>query len=801
MRNSCTFPAIIGLKAFAIAFLLGAPLSTNAQCTQAEEPIALFETIELEVSEIPTVGAENHVGLKLADAAFEDVRTHKYNEWTMVLPFLNGKQLAVELESFLPFSDAFLIGRTQEGGKFQEEVYRPKLLSYRIVSPGMRGTLVIMEEFVMGTLQWKGKQYDISALRDGVDGKHVLFLLADAAEPMEFECGVDEYGPRREVMPMGLQQQPTSTSQVTDCVEVAIDIDYHTYGTFGNDCYPAVEWALAILAGVNTIYTNDLDALINIQASYIHVWETTDPYAAFVNDAGPMLDSFRLEWLSNSNFTGIQRDIMHLLTRRQNTGTGGIAYLDVVCFPSYAAGFSSYLETGNTYNLNNYSWNLNVVGHELGHNFGSNHTHWCGWSTGPIDDCYEAEGSCTNNPQAQVGTMMSYCHAVAGGSVNLEFHPTVIAEALLPTINSDGSCFNTCVEMTTSCQYFGCTDATACNYDPNAVEDDGTCAYTEDACGVCGGDDSSCSGCTNTNACNFDPSATIDDGSCFFPPAGSSCDCTYAASFDVNLSAGETASETIEAVGYVTGFSAVLVFQDLPPDQSWANEMMVGLTAPDGTCLQYGGYNLTLGCPSAGLWPAGWNTSAAGTYTATATFSEPIQGVGDWTITIMNSWASSNGASYETTLTFDGLCEGPTSVPGCTDAGACNYDATATADNGSCEYASCAGCTNSAACNYDPTATIDDGTCDTVSCYGCTDSVACNHDPDATYDDGSCEYESCACPGDLDGDGQVAVTDVLLFLSDFGCADAPCVGDANGDGNTNVEDLLLMLSTFGAICE
>ena len=54
---------------------------------------------------------------------------------------------------------------------------------------------------------------------------------------------------------------------------------YHTYGTFGSDCYPAVEWALAMLAGVNTIYTNDLDALINIQASYIHVWETTDPYS------------------------------------------------------------------------------------------------------------------------------------------------------------------------------------------------------------------------------------------------------------------------------------------------------------------------------------------------------------------------------------------------------------------------------------------------------------------------------------------------------------------------------------------
>ena len=461
-------------------------------------------------------------------------------------------------------------------------------------------------------------------------------------------------------------------------------------------------------------------------------------------------------------------------SRRTNTGTGGIAYLDVVCFPAYAAGFSSYLQAGNTYDLNNYAWNLNVVGHELGHNFGSNHTHWCGWSNGPIDNCYDVEGSCTNNPQAQVGTMMSYCHAVAGGSVNLEFHPTVVAEAFVPTITSDGSCFTTCVEMTTSCQYFGCTDSAACNYDPNAVEDDGTCAYEIDGCGVCGGDDSTCSGCTDSAACNYDPDATIDDGGCFYPPAGSTCDCEYTAGFTVNLAAGETAEQTLEASGYVTGLDVTLDFIDTPVDNSWANEMMVGLTAPDGTCLQYGGYNLTLGCPSAGLWPADWNTSAAGTYTATAVFAEPISGVGEWTITILNSWASSDGASYDTDITFIGLCEGLPATPGCMD---------------------------STACNYNPDATVDDGSCEFTSCAGCTDDTACNFDATATLDDGSCEYASCGCPGDLDGDGQVSVADVLLFLSDFGCMDAPCVGDANGDGINNVDDLLLMLAHFGDVCE
>jgi hypothetical protein len=50
----------------------------------------------------------------------------------------------------------------------------------------------------------------------------------------------------------------------------------------------------------------------------------------------------------------------------------------------------------------------------------------------------------------------------------------------------------------------GCTYPTACNYDADALFDNGTCDFT------------SCVGCTYAGACNFDASATIDDGSCEF---------------------------------------------------------------------------------------------------------------------------------------------------------------------------------------------------------------------------------------------------------------------------------------------
>ncbi|MGB1619414.1 MAG: M43 family zinc metalloprotease, partial [Flavobacteriales bacterium] len=47
----------------------------------------------------------------------------------------------------------------------------------------------------------------------------------------------------------------------------------------------------------------------------------------------------------------------------------------------------------------------------------------------------------------------------------------------------------------------GCTDAGACNYNPDAVADDGSCDF-------------SCFGCTDATFCNYNPDATVDDGSC-----------------------------------------------------------------------------------------------------------------------------------------------------------------------------------------------------------------------------------------------------------------------------------------------
>ena len=75
------------------------------------------------------------------------------------------------------------------------------------------------------------------------------------------------------------------------------------------------------------------------------------------------------------------------------------------------------------------------------------------------------------------------------------------------------------------------------------------------------------------------------------------------------------------------------------------------------------------------------------------------------------------------------------------------------------------GCMYAFAANYNPNATYDDN-----SCYlsGCLDPVACNFLPAATVDDGSCLYASFGCEGDLDNDGYVTVSDLLIFLTMLG---------------------------------
>ncbi len=90
---------------------------------------------------------------------------------------------------------------------------------------------------------------------------------------------------------------------------------------------------------------------------------------------------------------------------------------------------------------------------------------------------------------------------------------------------------------------FGCTNSAACNYNPGAAVNDGTCCFSQCGCTdpeACNFDPgancqsfNSCvyPGCMDTLACNYDPNATCDDGSCL---TLSGCADPFAANYTPN---------------------------------------------------------------------------------------------------------------------------------------------------------------------------------------------------------------------------------------------------------------------------
>jgi hypothetical protein len=57
------------------------------------------------------------------------------------------------------------------------------------------------------------------------------------------------------------------------------------------------------------------------------------------------------------------------------------------------------------------------------------------------------------------------------------------------------------------------------------------------------------------------------------------------------------------------------------------------------------------------------------------------------------------------------------------------------------------------------------------------------------------------CTGDIDGNGNRDVNDLLISLGGFGCTGGECgPADLDNDGLIGVNDLLILLSLFGQPC-
>lgn len=257
--------------------------------------------------------------------------------------------------------------------------------------------------------------------------KYILYNDRDLLIANNFECGVEgreeEFTKYKTITGQNIQSDNSGDNSAMSSapVKVYFECDYKMYQDNGSNTQNVSNFVTGMFNNVATIYANEG---LTVQISEVNTWTGQDPYRN-MTQSDQVLTAFGQN--TQDNFMG---SLAHLLSTR-NAGMGGIAWINILCEPYHSNGsWGRYAFSNIDANYSNfpiYSWTVGVVAHEMGHNYGSFHTHSCHWPTRPgvtngaIDSCYTAEGNCFNNPHASRGTIMSYCHlwsTAQGGGID-----------------------------------------------------------------------------------------------------------------------------------------------------------------------------------------------------------------------------------------------------------------------------------------------------------------------------------------------------------------------------------------------
>jgi uncharacterized repeat protein (TIGR01451 family) len=289
---------------------------------------------------------------------------------------------------------------------------------------------------------------------DGQVAKHGLEVRNSRKLYMpetQFSCGAE--GAAFEVKPNQAEIDVPTTRAVakiaTHEAVIAFDTDNEFMALkFGNNTTTASNYIAQLVAGLTLFYERDIDIRLVQGDTILRV--APDGYTQ--SSPVAQLNEVAATWRDTPALQAIDRAFVVLLSGKShapnsNTGVAWLLTSGNFCAstgqqqgPNVVGHYSAnqvFRFVGSTA-----ASDLNLIGHELGHNFGAAHTHCTNLGgsqptgTNTIDQCYRAESSCysgtvscpTDNSILGRGSIMSYCNfsapdGAACGQVLQEFHP------------------------------------------------------------------------------------------------------------------------------------------------------------------------------------------------------------------------------------------------------------------------------------------------------------------------------------------------------------------------------------------
>jgi len=291
--------------------------------------------------------------------------------------------------------------------------------------------------------------------------------------------------------------------------------------------------------------------------------------------------------------------------------------------------------------------------------------------------------------------------------------------------------------MNSNYQDCGCTDATAVNYDEDALHDNSTCIPT-------------ILGCMDAAACNYMAAATVDNGACAF--VDGVCE-TCSGETD---GTGTIVDNDSDDDGVCNADEVVGCQEALACNYNSAATDAGDCVFVDGVCETCSGETDGTGSPvdndsdDDGVCNAdevvGCQDALACNYNSAATDVGDCVFV-DGVCETCSGETDGTGTPVDNDSDNDGVCNAD-EVVGCQEALACNYNSAAT-DAGDCVFVdgvceTCSGETDGTGTPVDNDSD-DDGVCDADEIQGCQDVEACNFMSSATDGGVECAFATGPC--------------------------------------------------------